>query len=115
MYAVVWHRNHLGILSAEPLILTGNGIYSYNFTTDSSQVYGGNQNSIELMPGIWGMPSGDINCDGEIDLLDKTMWESDAGTVGYLPADMDMDTQVNNQDKLNFWIKNDTLNCHVPD
>lgn len=115
MYVVIWHRNHLGVLSAVPLINTGNGIYSYNFTSDSSQVYGGTQNTIELMPGIWGMPSGDINCDGEIDLADKAIWDNDAGAFGYLPSDLNMDRQVDNQDKLNFWIKNDSLNCHVPE
>ncbi len=115
MYVVVWHRNHLGMLSAEHLSNYGNGIYSYDFSTDSSQVYGSIENCLELAPGIWGMPSGDVNCDGEINTVDKGIWEDNAGAFGYFSADLNMDRQVDNLDKLNLWLKNDTLNCHVPD
>ena len=114
MYLVVWHRNHLGILTADHLVNNGYGLYSYDFSTDSSQVYGGSMNHLELTPGIWGMASGDANCDGEIDLLDKEIWETNAGTFGYFSSDLNMDRQVDNLDKLNFWLKNDSLNCHVP-
>lgn len=115
MYVVVWHRNHLGILSAYHLPYNGNGLYSYDFTTDSSQVYGGIMNHIELEPGVWGMASGDVNCNGEIDSLDKEIWEAEVGNFGYFSADLNLDREVDNQDKLNYWLKNDSLNCHVPD
>lgn len=115
MYVVVWHRNHLGMLSAEHLLNIGTGIYSYDFSIDSSQVYGGGLNTVELMPEVWGLPSGDVNCDGEINLIDKGIWETNAGKFGYFSADLNLDSQVDNKDKLNFWLKNDTLNCHVPD
>jgi hypothetical protein len=115
MYVVVWHRNHLGMLSAEHLVNNGNGVYSYDFSADSSQVYGGALNTIELMPEVWGLPSGDVNCDGEIDLTDKVIWESAAGKPGYLSTDLNLDGQVDNADKLDFWLKNEPLNCHVPD
>ena len=32
LYVIVWHRNHLGIMSAVPLTF-GGGLYSYDFTT----------------------------------------------------------------------------------
>ena len=115
MYVVVWHRNHLGSLSAYPIPYIGNGLYSYNFTTDSSQVYGGALNSIELAPGIWGMPAGDANCNGEIDSLDKEIWDAEAGNYGYFSADLNLDREIDNKDKLNYWLKNDSLNCHVPE
>ena len=36
LFAIVWHKNHLGIMSAVPLTLSG-GMYSYNFTTSGTQ------------------------------------------------------------------------------
>ncbi|MCD4683033.1 MAG: hypothetical protein K8R86_07095, partial [Bacteroidales bacterium] len=39
LFVVIWHRDHLGILSDNPL--TGlSGVYSYDYTTSDSQVYG---------------------------------------------------------------------------
>ncbi len=32
LYAIIWHRNHLGVISANPLIESG-GIYSYDFSS----------------------------------------------------------------------------------
>ncbi len=72
-------------------------------------------NHVQLAPGIWGMASGDVNCDGEIDLTDKEIWETYSGNYGYKSSDLNLDRQVDNSDKLNFWLKNDSLNCHVPD
>lgn len=115
MYVVVWHRNHLGILSANHLINIGNGIYSYNFSTDSSQVYGGTQNHLEISPGVWGMATGDANCDGIISDLDKQIWTSEVGSYGYYLSDFNMDREVDNQDKLDIWLKNEALNSHVPE
>ncbi len=36
----MWHRNHLGIISANPIVNTG-GIYTYDFSSSESQVHGG--------------------------------------------------------------------------
>ncbi len=41
LFVVVWHRNHLGILSAYSLEEVG-GVYSYNFSTGSDKAFGGN-------------------------------------------------------------------------
>ncbi len=38
LYAVIYHRNHLPIMSADEL-LYGNGSYSWDFTTEEGQVY----------------------------------------------------------------------------
>jgi hypothetical protein len=40
LFVIVWHRNHLGVLSAAALTETG-GIYSYDFSTSLSQAHGG--------------------------------------------------------------------------
>jgi len=41
-YVVVWHRNHIGILSATSPVETG-GIYTYDFSTSITKAHGGGQ------------------------------------------------------------------------
>jgi hypothetical protein len=115
MYVAVWHRNHLGILSGYHLVNNGNNLFSYDFTSDSSQVYGGTQGCKEIAPGIWGMAAGDANGDGEITIQDKLLWEAETGTMGYKPSDFDMNEHVDNKDKNNFFIHNVNMNSFIPD
>ncbi len=106
LFAVVWHRNHLGVLSAEPLILSG-GVYSHNFSSDSNAAYGSNNAHKLLAPGIWGLMSGDGYCDGEINNSDKNdVWKVNYGNSGYYSADFNMDGMVDMNDKTTFWKSN---------
>jgi len=61
-YVVIDHRNHLGIMSAAPMMLSGN--VSYDFTTAQHQAYG--TNAMMDMGGVYGMIGGDANGDGRI-------------------------------------------------
>ena len=113
LFVVIWHRNHLGIMSANPLIENG-GIYSYNSTIAQNQAY--NSGQVYLAPGIWGMRSGDSDASGLIDPADKSgLWESQAGTTGYYSSDLNLDTQVNNQDKNDYWMPNLGEGSQVPE
>lgn len=115
LYAVVWHRNHLGIISSNPLQETG-GVYAYDFTTSSAQVLGGITGYSELEPGVWGMAGGDGNSDGQINNGDKIdVWTTQAGSSGYLQGDFSMDSQVNNGDKNDVWVPNTGKGGQVPD
>ena len=106
LYAVIWHRNHLGILSAEPLSYS-KGSYSYDFTAGPTRVYGGALGYSELLAGIWGMASGDGLADGQVNNQDKNdVWAVQSGLSGYLPGDFNMDSEVNNQDKVDQWLPN---------
>ena len=61
------------------------------------------------------MKSGDSDASGEINQDDKSVfWESDAGLKGYLGTDLNLDIQVNNVDKDNFWLPNLESGSHVP-
>jgi len=115
MYVVVWHRNHIGLLSRWHLVNNGNNLFSYNFYTDSSQIYGGTLGSKEVAPGLWGMAAGDANGDGDINPQDKLLWEAEAGTLGYKPSDFNMDEQVNNLDKDNSFIDNMYMSSFIPE
>lgn len=114
MYAIIWHRNHLGILSNNALIET-DGTYSYDFTTDQNMVFGGTMAVKELAPGIWGMAGGDADASGQIDINDKTdIWNLQSGESGYLMSDFNLDTQVDNLDKNEILYINNGFTCQVP-
>ncbi|MBN2175084.1 MAG: hypothetical protein JW731_13200 [Bacteroidales bacterium] len=99
LFIVVWHRNHLGILSANPL--SGfNNIYARNFSTGPNTVYGGASAHKEIVPGKWGMRSGDGDGDGEVSWNDIiTIWSANAGRKQYHKADYNLDGQIDNTDK----------------
>ncbi|MBN3035068.1 MAG: lamin tail domain-containing protein, partial [Bacteroidales bacterium] len=114
LFTVIWHRNHLAVMSANPLIPSGS-IYSYDFTTASGQAYMGPIAHKEIGPGIWGMVSGDGNSDGQISMQDKVeVWAPQAGSSGYLLGDFNMSGNVDNDDKINFWAPNSGRGTQVP-
>jgi hypothetical protein len=113
LFVVVWHRNHLGILSANAL--TGfNNNFSYNFTDSNLKAYGTNAQK-NLGSGKYGMYTGDFNADKVIDLNDKSLnWNSETGKAGYLSTDGNLDTQTDNTDKNLIWMNNINQQCQVP-
>lgn len=114
LYVVIYHRNHVAVISANPIIIfNGNG--AYDFSSGESKVLGGNSGHKELSNGIWGLAAGDSNGDGNIDGLDKQEWDQYVGTWGYLPSDFSFDSQINNLDKNDFWNLNFGFIGKVPD
>jgi len=113
LYVVIHHRNHLSILSANAVTLTGEN-YTYDFTTSSVQAHGTNAQK-ELTDGYFGMWNGDINGNGTIGNDDLTpLWNTNAGKTGYYPADLNFDRQVNNRDKDSYWQPNVGKGTNVP-
>lgn len=105
-YLVVRHRNHLDIISANPLQINEN-IISIDFTTSSATVYGGVNGYSHLINGTWGMSAGDMNGDGMINLTDLTdIWKLQAGIKGYQRGDINFNEQVDNIDKNKYCIPN---------
>ncbi len=114
LYIVVFHRNHLAIISNFGLTESG-GVYSYDFTLSAGQAFGSNAQK-DLGSGVFGMIAGDANADGSVDDLDKSgSWSMETGLSGYLPSDLDMDGQSNNMDKNDFWQINEGDSSHVPE
>jgi hypothetical protein len=114
VYAVVEHRNHLGIMSASPLV-ESNGVYSYDFTSGLGQVYGEMNGHKEIDGGVWGMVGADGNADGQINNLDKNdVWLAQQGAFGYKSGDFNMDSQVTDEDINSFWIPNTGFGAHIP-
>jgi len=115
LFVVIWHRNHLGVLSANALTLSG-GIYTYDFSTALTQAYNADFGYKVIGSGIYGMAGGDNDADGDVDLTDIATWKSNAGTTGYKSSDFNMNNQVSNTDKNDVWVENNgTLSTQVPD
>jgi len=112
LFAVIYHRNHLAVMSANPMAESG-GVYSYDFTTSAGQAYNSGQK--ELGGGYFGMYSADGNADGTISTTDKTGWTNQAAMNGYTAEDFNLDAQVNNIDKNDFWIPNVDEGSQVPE
>jgi hypothetical protein len=105
LFLVIWHRNHLAVMSAYPLVENG-GVYSYNFSTAEDQAYGDIDAHKEIAPGVYGMVGGDANRNGAVNSYDKGFWDLHVGKRGYLYYDFNLDGQVDNQDKNDVLIRN---------
>ena len=108
-YIAVKHRNHLSVMSSEPITLIDNNV-AYDFTTDSSKFYGGYFGSklLETTPTkVWGMIASDGNSDGLINAEDLNLiWRPENGFDQYLKGDYNLDGYVNAIDKNLFWRSN---------
>lgn len=114
LFVVIWHRNHLAIISAGGLKSTGD-VYSFDFSVSASQVLGGSTGYNEIGNGIWGMAAGDINQDKHVDAIDKNYWTGNAGEQGYLTSDCNLDGETNNPDKKEAWFINLNMISQVPE
>jgi PKD repeat protein len=113
LFAVIWHRNHLAVMSANPLTESA-GVYSYDFTIGAGQAYNNGQK--EIAPGIWGMIAGDADASGIVDSGDKSiLWVTQAGLNGYNSFDLNLDSETENPDKDDFWLPNIGEESQVPE
>jgi len=80
LYVVLYHRNHLDIMSAYPLTKQ-NGVYTYDFSVSPDIVYGGTLGYKEIGTNIWGMVGGDGDGSGTINNQDKVdVWNPQSGS-----------------------------------
>jgi uncharacterized protein (TIGR02145 family) len=113
LYAVIYHRNHLAVMSADELVNAG-GTYSYDFSTGVGQAYGGTNAHKQLATGIWGMVSGDGDANGQVNNADKNdVWKPQSGSSGYKAGDFSMNGQVDNVDKNDYWKVNSGRSSQV--
>jgi len=111
VYVVVYHRNHLSMMSSTA-VPTVAGVYTYDFTTAQSQAY---LNGQKVLTGGFGMYAADGNGDGQISNLDLfNVWILEVGLLGYYGGDFDLNSFVQNADLFNFWIINVGNGSQVP-
>lgn len=111
LFVVIWHRNHLGVLSANALALT-DGIFTYDFITSAGQAYNSGQKDLG---GFYGLYAGDANADEQITHGDYIVWKTQAGESGYKLSDFDLDGEVDNIDKNDIYLPNTGYESQVPE
>jgi hypothetical protein len=106
LFAVIYHWNHLGVISNNALTLSGPA-YTYDFSSDETQVYGGTNGYKQLETGVWGMVAADGNGNGLVQNTDETaVWKANLGSSGYQGGDFDLNGLTQNTDETNFWKPN---------
>jgi len=118
VYIVVEHRNHMGIMTPNPVaVVEGNIMYDFR-VRDSYRVstsYGQKQ----MPSGDWVMLAGDVDqvtddFSYDINAYDKVDWVEDNGVFGYYRnADLNLDGDVSMQDK-SLWAENNGKLSAVP-
>ncbi|MBN2174064.1 MAG: M1 family metallopeptidase [Bacteroidales bacterium] len=115
LFVSIYHRNHLGIISSEPVVYV-KGVYRVDFTTSISKVLGEANGYSQLEENVFGMTAGDADANGEINTTDKTdTWELEAGESGYFQADLNLDAQTDNEDKDDFWLPAQDKSSQIPE
>lgn len=112
-FIALFHRNHLAVLSSQPLVEL-NGVYTYNFSTSNVQAYGTDSQK-PLDDNLFGMYAGDIDGNGIIDFQDLETWQNNAAGAGYLNSDINLDGQIDNKDKNLLWYYNQQKQSQIPD
>jgi hypothetical protein len=112
LFIVVRHRNHLGIMSANPAGFDGSQ-YSYDFTNSPGKAFGSNSQK-DLGGGYYGMFMGDMDANGTIEQNDLIRWKLESGNHGYYSSDLNLSKQVNNLDKNEYWKANSGKSSQVP-
>jgi hypothetical protein len=96
-YLVIKHRNSIETWSKLPYDFSGDGPFSYDFSTNATQAFG---NNLKLMGTKYAIYSGDVNQDGIVDAGDLIPADNDAAsfTNGYTTTDSNGDGIVNSSD-----------------
>ncbi len=115
LYVVIRHRNHLDIISANPLT-ESDGVYAYDFTENGFKAFGGQKAQKDLGSGNWGMMASDGNADGEVDNKDKNdVWLQQLSETGYKQGDYNMNGNVESSDKSDYWNTNSGKASQIQD
>lgn len=109
-YIVVKHRNHLAVMSANPVTLP-NEASAYNFTNLLSKYFGGD--AAALSGGVFGLYAGDTNQDQFIDSNDYNGIVNEFFTGPYTPSDANLDGFVDSND-YNPVVNNFFFGTNVP-
>jgi len=117
LYIVVEHRNHIGIMTPQPVDVIG-GMLTYDFRLAESYRDPTSFGQKQLSTGEWTMYAGDADQSDfpsyDIQGTDKTIWFDNNGVFDYyLSPDFNLDGDVNGQDK-SLWFDNNGISSRVP-
>jgi hypothetical protein len=115
-YLVIEHRNHLIVMSHEPVSVI-NSTLTYDFRSHQSYIFDpfgfGGYGQKEIIPGVFAMYAGNgnqsasANSDTDINLDDRSYWDSQNGTSGrYRNGDYNMNGDCNLNDRISWEFNN---------
>jgi hypothetical protein len=114
LFLVVYHRNHLGVMSGAAVPMVGNE-YVWDFTTGAGQAIGDVNAHKDLGDGNWGMISADGNATGNIEIGDKNnSWQPYLNATGFEGGDFDLNGTVEISEKNTLWLNNLNSNGQIP-
>ena len=123
-YLVIEHRNHLIVMSHQPISII-NGKITYDFRTQQTYVddpfgFGVFARQKEILPGVFAMLAGNGNqkltsdSDTDINFDDRTYWENQNGDLGqYRNGDYNLNGDTNFNDR-RVWELNNGKFTSVP-
>lgn len=99
-YVVIRHRNHLAVMTANPITLSYSAVL-YDFSTAQTQAFGTNP-MLDTGGSVWALISGDVNASGDFsatDLLQVRIGVRD-GESGYIGKDINLSGDMSSTDLL---------------
>jgi len=116
LYVGIEHRNHIAVLSPQPVKITNDQL-SFDFRMNDSYRTSTSFGQKQLSDGTWCMFAGDCYKDEDgydINGLDKAIWSSNNGVFRkYISSDFNLDGDISGPDKA-IWFKNNGINSVVP-
>jgi len=117
LYIVLEHRNHIGIMTPQPIDII-NGVLSYDFRASDSYRDPTSFGQKQLPNGEWAMFAGDADQmdfpSFDVNGTDKTEWFDNNGVFDYyLSPDFNLNGDINGQDKT-LWFENNGISSRVP-
>ena len=116
-YLVIEHRNHLIVISHEPVPVV-NGTLTYDFRVQQSYIddpfnFGVFAGQKEILPGVYAMLAGNGNqtltteSDTDINFDDRTYWETENGIIArYRAGDYNLNGDTNFNDRRAWELNN---------
>lgn len=118
VYIVVEHRNHMGVMTPEPIDVI-EGAVVYDFSQEDSYRVSTSYGQKQMPSGEWVMIAGDVDQASDdfsydVNAYDKVDWVEDNGTFGqYKISDLNLDGDVSMLDK-SLWVANNGKLSAVP-
>lgn len=95
-HLAVFHRNHLAVISAEP-IPTNTPSFQYDFSTSATQAMG--DSPLKLSGQVWAIRSGDADHNHIVNNQDYNLWKTQQGqSAVYDNRDLNADGQIDGND-----------------
>lgn len=110
-YLVIYHRNHISIMSSTPTSLDYVST-QYDFTNSQSKAFGTNPMK-DLGGGYFGAYTGDTNGSGTVDASDRSNAWNQRNVSGYNSSDVNLSGTVDAADRSVIW-NNRNLSTQVP-